>query len=211
VLALLRGIDEGTARLQHASGLACPPGCGRCCLSPDVEASEVELRPLARELWERGEAERWLAVLAERAGDARCVLYEPDPADPARGRCAHYALRPSVCRLFGFASRRDKRGRLELAACKVHRETDPAAVARASESIATGLAVPELSSATATLGALDARGTARLLPINEAFRRALLAAGLERLLAAQQAIPVESEPPSSPPEAPPVAAPAPVA
>jgi Fe-S-cluster containining protein len=181
LLVLLERIDERTADFARASGLACPAGCGACCLSPHVETTAGELVPLALELFRRGAAEELLRQLA-RAGDAGpCVLYAPDPTDAARGRCTVYAWRPAVCRLFAFSARRDRAGRAELIACGVQRAAAPELVRRAEEAVAAGLAtplLPELAREVALAG-LDAE----LLPIGRALRRALERVGLALALA----------------------------
>jgi len=167
--------DALTGGLRERAGLACPPGCGACCLSPEVETTALELRPLARELARAGRAGALLAELARRAsaGDARCVLYAPEPGDARRGRCTAYGLRPLVCRLFGFAARRDRAGRLELVACRTMRAWDPAAVSRAERDVAAGGTAAVLPDEAHALAAEFPDAGARRLPINAALARAL--------------------------------------
>ena len=178
VARLHASLDAGTARLTRATGLGCPEGCGACCLSPEVETSVADLLPLALALAERGEAGAALTA-ARAAGDAGpCVLYAPEPGDARRGRCTVYAERPSICRLFGFASRRAKGGGLELAACRELRAAAPAATARAEAAIAGGLDVPRIDVDASTIALVT--GDARPLPINHALRLALERTGLAR-------------------------------
>jgi len=114
-MVALGEIDEKTSTFQQQSGLSCPEGCGRCCHSPTVEASPSEMLPLAAELYRRGEAEVWLEKL-ENAEDV-CVFFAKDPNSDWKGRCSVYPWRPSLCRLFGFSSRKNKNGRPELVKC----------------------------------------------------------------------------------------------
>ncbi len=94
---------------QKASGLNCPPDCGQCCTVPTVEASEMEMLPMALELWKQGRAETTLNEMANR-DLSTCVMFA--------GRCTMYAQRPSVCRMFGVASRLRKDSERELSLCR---------------------------------------------------------------------------------------------
>lgn len=177
----LERADVATRAFAARTGLACPPGCGACCLSPHVEASVAELRPLAAALVAQGRAEEVLARVAalEAAGEARCALYEPAPDDPRRGRCGAYELRPLVCRLYGFSARRDRAGAPELVACRTMRAAAPDAVARAAAAVAEAPLMGDHAHALAA----DAPGEdGRRLPIDRALRRALEAALLRARL-----------------------------
>jgi len=116
-------IDRQIETFQQASGLQCPSGCGKCCENPEVETTPLEVLPLALELLRRDEAEHWLDKASENA--RVCIFYQPDPLIAGNGRCGVYAWRPSLCRLFGFASIKNKYDRPELAACKIHKQTLP--------------------------------------------------------------------------------------
>ena len=130
VMQVFREVGRGIAGLKLATGLRCVPGCGSCCESRHVEATVVEALPLAREIYRRGEEEKILLAIDEKdlRGDPVCVLYRSDPNRPGHGRCAYYEFRFLVCRLFGFAARRGKSGRLEFSPCKIIKQEYPEAV-----------------------------------------------------------------------------------
>jgi uncharacterized protein len=179
--------DTQTEALSARTGLACPPGCGACCLSPEIETSVADLLPLAAELVRAGRAAGVLAEIERRSagGERRCVLYEPDASDERRGRCAAYAHRPLVCRLFGFAARRDREGSPALVGCRTMRAAEPEAVARAEAHVREGGAVAFFADHAHALAAeLPAEGAVQR-PINEALgdalQRALLAERFGRL------------------------------
>ena len=180
---------EATEAFSAAHGLHCPPGCGACCLSPEVECSVTEWGPLVRELVREGRAEAVLAQLHAQlaSGSSVCVFYAPEDGDPRRGRCQVYGLRPMICRLFGFSARRGRDGTPELVSCRVMREQDPAAVAAAAQAVREGAPAPVMGD---LMGAVltEAPGTdGRMLPINEALRVALERALLRvRFEAAEQ-------------------------
>ena len=116
--ALYRRIDEATAQFAAQSGLACPPGCGRCCESfvPDMlpleatwmAATLIRDRPLeARALAEEG-----FPLSAMQSG--RCPFYVPE----GPYHCGIYEGRSLVCRLFGFSAARGKEGLPSFALCR---------------------------------------------------------------------------------------------
>jgi Fe-S-cluster containining protein len=172
------------------TGLACPPGCGACCLSPTVESSVVDLLPAAIALFERGDAAAVHACLRAAAGSeqreawTRCVLYRPEPGFPeaeGRGRCGLYSARPSICRTFGYAARRAKRGTLELATCKVLRAADPESAARAQTALDAGIDAPRIDRDSMEIARSGGADSAPV-PINAALLQALERVGLERAL-----------------------------
>lgn len=178
VLSIYQEIDQKTARLQVAFGLRCPSLCGACCDNPDVEATVLEILPLADEIYRRNEEESVLLVLEEKSnqGDFRCVLYRANPGFQKSGRCSYYEFRPLICRLFGFAFRRNKFGNLELSTCKVIKERTPEAVHRAEIGISEGLDVPVYQESFMRIASMHSGIGYRRFPINLALKE-----GLERL------------------------------
>jgi Fe-S-cluster containining protein len=181
-LAVLGEISATTDAFAATSGIKCRAGCGQCCLKPGIEAMPVELLPLAHDLHARGEADAVYAAAAA-APEGRCVFYRPHSAeDETLGRCGTYALRPSLCRLFGFAAVSGKDGRPPaLAACHWHKRLQPEAVAAAQAAIDRGGEVPLFSAFTLRLAQI-APGTAlaERLPINRALMTALEKVALSR-------------------------------
>ncbi len=185
-------IDRRTEAFRAATGLACPQGCGACCLSPNVETSASDILPLAEELVRRGEAEAMLARL-ELAG-MQCVLYEAASETGDRGRCTMYDWRPSICRLFGFAGQRDADGQPRFTPCRVHGQVLPEVAAAAKEAAESGrVALPIFTDLAGQVAALAPGGRGRLQPINAALREALHSAALTWRYAAQVATPSEDD------------------
>jgi Fe-S-cluster containining protein len=175
VLRIYQEIDYKTARLQLAFGLHCPSLCGACCDSNKVEATVLEALPLAEEIYQRKEQEAVRFALEQRINkaDFRCVLYQTNPSVPGIGRCSYYEFRPLVCRLFGFALRRDKFGNLELSICKIIKERTPDAVLRAEIAISEGLDVPVYQDSFMRIASMDPGIGFRRLAINLALKEAL--------------------------------------
>jgi len=113
VLAALQEAEAEARRFARSARLACPAGCGWCCVEGRPEDSLLSALPAAREAVRLGAFDR-LAEAAERNALGPCVFY--DPRGP--GHCSLYAVRPLVCRLFGFAGQRDKRGRVRFRPCR---------------------------------------------------------------------------------------------
>jgi Fe-S-cluster containining protein len=180
MVELFSRLDAETEAFAAASGLRCPDGCGACCESPNVYSTAVELEPLARALVAEGRAEAALEQAAER-GPGMCIFYASH--GPGLGRCTVYELRPMICRLFGFAAVRNKRAEPELAGCRVHKATQPEAMAQANALVRSGFPVALMSAWQQQAAELGTSATGALVPINqaiaEALERALFAASLD--------------------------------
>lgn len=178
-------IDAQTRDFGAQTGLACPPGCGACCLSPDVETTPADMIPMADAILDAGHAAAMLGRLADRPGRAPCVLYEADPRDPRQGRCAMYARRPSICRLFAFAGRRDADGTPQFTPCRVQVAVMPDRARRARDGVRDGtIPLPIFADHAARVAMLAPGAMAATMPINDALRVALEKVGLARQCAA---------------------------
>lgn len=188
VLVALQVIESETSAFAATTGLRCPDGCGKCCLSPDVETTAAEMLPMARALLDSGEA---IAVLerieqAEKRSDSRCVMFQPDPHDPVKGRCTAYETRPALCRLFGFSGRRRADGSQELSPCMVFSFTQPDELAAARAGVRSGeIPLPLMADLTSRAISAAPSASGRLRPINEALRAAVQRMGLVLRLEAE--------------------------
>jgi Fe-S-cluster containining protein len=124
-----RLMSEAFGSAQTSAGLRCPTDCGKCCTTPTIEASVMEMLPMALELFHQGEAEEMLTELGTR-DLSTCVLLERFTADGARGWCRMYAQRPSVCRMFGVGAVLRKDDERELSLCRELRTLFTSEVAR---------------------------------------------------------------------------------
>jgi uncharacterized protein len=166
-------INQQVEAFQAATGLYCPPGCGHCCDNPEVEASPLEMVPMAMELIRRGEANYWLDQIAEEGTPDRCVFYQADDHRPDHGRCQMYLWRPALCRLFGFAAVTDKTGTPKLAACVKHKQQFADDVAMIQVAIANGLPVPHFADWQTQVANIDPHWGYQPRPINQALRVAI--------------------------------------
>jgi len=168
-------MDHRIKRLQDATGLRCLTGCGTCCENPSVEATVLEVLPLAEQILMMQEEEMILAAIEEKENqvDHSCILYRPHGPDSEKGKCTYYAYRPLLCRLFGFASRRNKFGDLEFSTCKILREKNPGTVRRAEIALFEGLDIPVYQDSFYRIGSIHPDKGFRRLPINLALKAAL--------------------------------------
>jgi Fe-S-cluster containining protein len=186
ILAVFTQIDQQVAAFRLASGLRCPGDCGSCCTTDDIHTTPLEMMPLAHGLLCRGEAQLWLdRIQAKKEDDHLCVFYAPGPfSEASSGHCSHYALRPAICRLFGFAAVRLRDGSLELAACKHLKQTQPQDVLQAK---AYQNQAPCFTHFGTLLKTLDLSAT-DLMPINIALRQAILRLGLQMQMAHREVL-----------------------
>jgi len=178
VLELYSEMDRQTAEFRTATGLRCLPGCGQCCESSMPEVTVLELLPAAQELFSRREAQQWLERIASIRENERCVFYQPDPLIPGNGRCDLYILRPSVCRLFGFAVIKNKYGNPELMPCRRQKKEAPSSVKAAQEAISSKMSVPSFNYFFLQIATLEHSLGRHRLPINQALHLALERYGL---------------------------------
>ncbi|MBF0618752.1 MAG: YkgJ family cysteine cluster protein [Candidatus Omnitrophica bacterium] len=168
-----KAVHVGTQAFAKAAGLKCPRGCGACCAGTSVEATELEMLPLAVSLVEDGEAEIWYNLAEQRAFRGGCVFYKPG-RKTGEGSCAQYAYRPLVCRLFGYSGNPDKDGKIRFSACTRLRQEQASCIAQANEGIAAGrLNIPVMTQEVMKLTGIDAGLARDLIPINMAFKRAV--------------------------------------
>lgn len=178
LLALFQQIDEETSALQAATGLQCPAGCGRCCENPKIETTPLEMLPLALELFRQGKAQECLDKLDKCNELDFCIFYESDSLIPGNGRCGVYAWRPAVCRLFGYATVKNKQGKPELAACRHHKQTVPATVEIAKKAVTAGVPAPNFSQYGNEIANLDPHLGQAQMPLNQAIKIAIERVGL---------------------------------
>ncbi len=180
MMVLFDGIDRQTEKFAGQTGLQCPAkaqsrcggdknGCGACFENPDVETTVAEVLPLAVHLWSKGSALGKLEDIRSKSFKGVCVFY--DPLLQIQGRCRIYPFRPGLCRLFGFAARKNKYGQRKLITCKIIKDSQPLACKRTGEELLKGTWDPPLLTTHAlAVAKIDPLHGQKLLPINQAIR-----------------------------------------
>jgi Fe-S-cluster containining protein len=157
-------MGETFSAYQASTGLACPPGCGKCCLNPDVEASVLEMIPLALKIYDEGKVDEWLLKL-ETTSQTYCLFLTQLPGSD-KSFCGSYNERPSVCRMFGIAGTFDKYHSVTHSICKHLKEIYPIIPQANKET-------PLMPLWSSRLAALDPELIQNKLPVNQALHAAL--------------------------------------
>jgi Fe-S-cluster containining protein len=164
-------IGEVYARYQQQRGLFCRSGCGECCLHPGIEATVLEMLPLAFELVDSGAAEQTLDALAAHQSDG-CFFYQRHSDDGKMGMCSVYQKRPGICRLFGAAGYNGREGEVQLSVCKNIKADHPAAYNDTIIALESD-PPPMIRNGKEQIRQLDYELGGMNFPINEAMRQAL--------------------------------------
>ncbi|MDA6070682.1 YkgJ family cysteine cluster protein [Flavobacterium sp. AC] len=157
---------------QSETHLYCNAGCGKCCTTPNIDASPLEFLPWAFHLFLNGKAEETLVLLNNTTSN-NCLIYRPLSVLEHKGSCSNYRYRGLICRLFGYAANTDKYGKLRLATCRIIKEQQQENFEKAEEAINNGINVPIFTNYYMQLAQIDLRMGVILLPINEALKIAI--------------------------------------
>jgi Fe-S-cluster containining protein len=176
-------IERDVAVFQVKSGLRCPAGCGQCCLAAEVQVTVLEMLPMARQMFHDGTAASCLERLTAHTDAGTCAMYQPRLTNGAVGHCSYYRWRPVLCRLFGFAAVRGRKGALSLAVCRHIRQNDPQS---AEAAMALAEEAPCFPDYSVRIYGLDPALGNLLAPINIALRHAIQRLGLSFSYAHQE-------------------------
>lgn len=173
VEVLFDRLENEITAFQSKTHLHCRSGCGKCCTTPDINASPLEFLPWALHLFLNGKAEAMLTELNDKT-NSNCHIYRPlTVLERNNGSCNNYRYRGLICRLFGYAASRDKYGELRLAACKIIKEEQLQNYTDTQDAIGKGLYVPVFTDYYMQLAQIDYRMASIILPINEALKMAI--------------------------------------
>lgn len=164
-------IGQSYAQYQRDRGLFCRSGCGECCLHPGIEATVLEMLPLAYSLLEEGKAETTLDALANHEQDG-CFFYQRHSSDGKMGQCSVYLKRPGICRLFGAAGYNGREGEVQLSVCKNIKADHPVAYADTLIALESD-PPPMIRNGKEQIRQIDYELGGLNFPINEAMRQAL--------------------------------------
>lgn len=174
VLALYSSVDARIADFAGAAQLSCPHGCGTCCLSQKVEATVLEMLPLAFSLFENGQAELLMKRIEKRGSDHQCIFFRSDFIEQGQYGCSQYPYRSLVCRMFAYAAIQNKHGKICFAPC-AHMHLSEPVKADLPDFLPLAPIFSEFGMEITSLH--PGLGTERM-PINEAVLAALYKVGL---------------------------------
>ena len=171
VEAVYDELDHTYGAYVRKTGLSCRTGCGACCNNPEIEATALEMLPLALMIYDQGRAEQVLEELEQYSGFA-CYHFVRHSLDGEKGQCGVYQQRPAICRMFGAAGVSSKTGETRLSVCKTIKQD------RSEQYQATLITMlteppPRMSVGKEKVRSLDFELGKKDLPINQALKYAL--------------------------------------
>lgn len=171
VLTVMTEIGQDYAKYQQDRGLFCRSGCGECCQHPGIEATVLEMLPLAFRLITEQRADQVLSDLAER-DDARCYFYQSHSEDRKQGQCSVYQQRPGICRFFGAAGTTGKAGEYQLSTCRNIKTDHPTAYTDTIIALESD-PPPLIRHGQEQIRQLDPELASKSMPLNQALATAL--------------------------------------
>lgn len=171
VLQTMNEVGQAYGQYQRDQQLFCRSGCGECCLHPGIEASVLEMLPLAYHLLEDGRAEATLEALQQSDFDG-CYFYQRHSADGKQGQCSVYPYRPAICRFFGVAGYNGREGEISLSVCKVIKADHPIRYGETLIALESSNP-PMMRNGKEQIRQLDYELGGKNLPINDALQQAL--------------------------------------
>ena len=172
VEAFYSSLDIDLTKFQKDSTLSCLSGCSNCCTSPTIEATILEMLPLAFYLYKENKAAALYDALQETTIPI-CTLYKPMHSVLNKGACSSYPYRALTCRLFGFSFARNKYSAPVLVACKDIKNEHALVFEKLEADALSGLAVPMISTYKAQLSAIDYYLSLEHYSINKAISLAI--------------------------------------
>ena len=172
VEAFYTSLDKELAQFQTKAKYTCISGCNKCCHSPNVETTILELLPFAFHLYKENKAEEMYDRLLNNTNPT-CILFDPTNTITQKGGCSKYSYRALICRLFGFSFTRDKIGLPVLLACKEIKTQHAEAFENIEFKAQQGMDVPLISNYYNQLTNIDYNLTQKQYPINEALKLAI--------------------------------------
>lgn len=180
IVSVYAQLDQQVAEFQMKTGLRCTDACGGvCCPTSRVSATLLEMIPAAHQILTRGEGMDWIDRIHSEPNN-RCIFYSQDKPDGTAGHCTNYPLRPAVCRLFGFATVRNRLGKRVLSVCSYLAKTAPDAVVCAQLQQDEA---PCLSDVGIRMYGLAPSLGMELMPINQALEKAIYRLGIHMQMA----------------------------
>lgn len=170
---LYQNLTLEITKFQTHTKLSCIAGCGKCCTTPEIDASPLEFLPWAFHVFLNGEAENTLLLLNNKT-TPQCHLYQPFSIEEfTKGQCSDYKHRGLICRLFGYGATTDKYGQLRIASCNIIKEGQKENFEKSTTAINNGVSIPIFTEYYMQLSQIDFKLGNVFLPINKALKIAL--------------------------------------
>lgn len=172
---LFKELDKNIAKFQLKSQLHCISGCSTCCKNPKIDATALEMLPLAFHYYCQSGIETQLErIKSLNEKSSMCaILAHLQISGNNNGGCKEYKYRGLVCRLFGYSAYLNKLSEKSIVTCKIIKEDQVDNFNKANLLINTGLKIPVWSDYYQKLKGIDSRLTDEMQPINYAIIEAM--------------------------------------
>lgn len=167
ITELYKQMDQASLSFKQASGISCLTSCGKCCKSPEVSATILEMLPMAIDYVESGKSS------LDQSENSRCQFFQQSPLHPDWGQCSEYNNRPTVCRLFGWFGTKNKNGEIRLSTCDLIKENQVDLVEKINSVQVLLESLPKMNYFQERLKEIAPHLTQEVYPINLAFQLAL--------------------------------------
>jgi uncharacterized protein len=121
VKKILNEAEKQTSVFAKRNHISCVAGCGRCCITPHVEASPLEFLPAAYELYKQGKIEEFYEKVSAKKPGEYCLFFIPPGSDGEN--CTFYPYRGLICRVFGYSARITKTKNHEMITCQIIKQS----------------------------------------------------------------------------------------
>jgi Fe-S-cluster containining protein len=167
VVKILDEAEKQTSLFGLRNNITCIAGCGKCCITPNIEASPLEFLPAAYELYKQGRINEFYDRIVALEEGSRCIFFIP-PVDEGEN-CTFYPYRGLICRVFGYSTRVSKNNNLEMITCTIIKQSATYPELN-QQKLKTA---PVVSDFYMQLRNIDIREAENLMPVNEAIKKAM--------------------------------------
>lgn len=167
VAKILEEAEKQTSLFGTRNNITCIAGCGKCCITPNIEASPLEFLPAAFALYKLGRIDEYYEKILMLEKGSHCIFFIP-PVDDGEN-CTFYPYRGLICRVFGYSTRVSKNNNLEMITCAIIKQSVPYHELT-QQNLKTA---PIASDFYMQLRNIDIREAENLMPVNEAIKKAM--------------------------------------
>lgn len=164
---ILNQASTHSTKFADNNQLFCEKGCGKCCLTKNVEATVLEFIPAAYYLFKNDRINEVYEKIENMQDNSICTFYSA--FNGGNGQCEIYQYRGLICRLFGFATHMNKKGELEMVSCNFIKSLP------ANQQMQIGQLnnAPKVTDYYMKLSAIDLKLANEQFPVNMAIQKAI--------------------------------------
>lgn len=170
VLSAYEEIDKEYKSFSEKAFIKCPPLCGNCCKSPNIEATILEMLPMALEIVTSDKIHQVYSLLD---GRQHCVAFIQSMIHQDQGQCNLYQYRPLVCRVFGAMKTKDKFAKSTFSSCQILKQSKITEIKNIEEDQDLLELAPSIGQWSQKIAQIMPSWGSTYYPINEALKQAI--------------------------------------